>query len=277
MNILLVAINAKYIHSNLAVYSLKAYAKEYQEHVSLLEYTINHRTDYILQEIYKRQPDVLCFSCYIWNFRYVQELVAEFHKLKPEVSIWAGGPEVSYEARAFLSDYPMVRGVMVGEGEATFRELCSFYVDGVPGLSQISGLVFRDERGEFVQTSVREPLSMDGLPFCYGQLEKFENRIIYYESSRGCPFSCSYCLSSIEKGLRFRSLELVEKELQFFLDHRVPQVKFVDRTFNCSHTHAFHIWKYLKEHDNGVTNFHFESSAECSLPMRRRYKKSIGK
>lgn len=280
MNILLIAINAKYIHSNLAVYSLKAYADKYREHVQLMEYTINHRMDYILQEIYKQRPDVLCFSCYIWNFRYVQELAAEFHKLAPEVPIWAGGPEVSYETEAFLADYPMVRGVMVGEGEATFYELCRFYVEGlaggigadiaaenggwdkIGGLEGISGLVFRDSEGKLVRTPAREPLPMDELPFCYENLQDFENRIIYYETSRGCPFSCSYCLSSIEKGLRFRSLDLVEKELQFFLDHRVPQVKFVDRTFNCSHSHALAVWRYLQEHDNGVTNFHFEISAD---------------
>ncbi len=290
MNILLIAINAKYIHSNLAVYSLKAYADEYQEHVRLMEFTINHRTDYILQEIYKQHPDVLCFSCYIWNFRYVQELVTEFHKLAPEVPIWAGGPEVSYEAEAFLEAYPMVQGVMAGEGEATFRELCRFYADGLGssigigsapgsgmgmgiapgsgmgnkdgGLEEISGLVFRDREGKLMRTPAREPLPMDELPFCYENLQDFANRIIYYETSRGCPFSCSYCLSSIEKGLRFRSLDLVEKELQFFLDHRVPQVKFVDRTFNCSHSHALSVWRYLKEHDNGVTNFHFEISAD---------------
>lgn len=286
MNILLVAINAKYIHSNLAVYSLKAYAREYREHIGLLEYTINHRIDYILREIYKQQPDVLCFSCYIWNFRYVQELATEFHKLRPEVPIWVGGPEVSYEARAFLAEYPMVQGVMVGEGEATFRELCRFYVEGnttkeigrrkhhMPEsssrdgegkrihLKEIAGIIFRDEKGELVQTAARAPLSMDELPFCYEHLEDFTNRIIYYETSRGCPFSCSYCLSSIEKGMRLRSLDLVEKELQFFLDHQAPQVKFVDRTFNCNHNHAFRIWQYLNEHDNGVTNFHFEISAD---------------
>lgn len=262
MKILLVAINAKYIHSNLAVYSLKAYAADYQEHVSLVEYTINHRTEYILQDIYKQKPDVLCFSCYIWNYRYVMEIAAEFHKVAPDLPIWAGGPEVSYDAPEFLAGCPMTKGVMVGEGEATFRELCGHYVNGVSGLSQISGLVFRDAQGEIVRTPARETLSMDELPFCYSDLERFENRIIYYESSRGCPFSCSYCLSSVGHGLRFRSLGLVEKELQFFLDHRAPQVKFVDRTFNCSHEHALGIWRYLREHDNGVTNFHFEISAD---------------
>lgn len=261
MNILLVAINAKYIHSNLAVYSLRAYAREYQEHICLLEYTINHRMDYILQEIYKKQPDVLCFSCYIWNFRYVQELVEEFHKLMPEVPIWVGGPEVSYETETFLADYPMVKGAMVGEGEATFLDLCRHYADGAL-LEQMHGIVFRDAQGSLVHTMPGEPLSMDALPFCYEHLKDFENRIIYYETSRGCPFSCSYCLSSIEKGLRFRSRELVEEELNYFLAHKVAQVKFVDRTFNCNHEHAMFIWNYLKEHDNGVTNFHFEISAD---------------
>ncbi len=259
---MLVAINAKYIHSNLAVHSLRAYAGQYREHIRLLEYTINHRVDYILQGIYRQQPDVLCFSCYIWNFRYVQELAVEFHKIAPQVPIWVGGPEVSYEAKAFLLAYPMVQGVMVGEGEATFCALCSYYVEGKPEIPQIPGLVFRDGDRGLVQTACREPLGMDELPFCYGHLEDFANRIIYYESSRGCPFFCSYCLSSIEKGIRLRSLDLVEKELQFFLDHQAPQVKFVDRTFNCNHHHAFQIWKYIKEHDNGVTNFHFEVSAD---------------
>lgn len=263
MKILLTAINAKYIHSNLAVYSLRAYAREYQEHIQIEEYTINHRVEYLLQELYKQKPDVLCFSCYIWNIRYVQELVTEFHKLLPQVPIWVGGPEVSYEPEAFLHNYPMVTGVMIGEGEATFRELCRYYIEEKDiKLQQISGLVVRTSQGDFVRTSGREPLALDQLPFCYQNLEDFNNRIIYYETSRGCPFSCSYCLSSIEKNLRFRSLGLVKQELQFFLDHQVPQVKFVDRTFNCNHRHATEIWQYLKDHDNGITNFHFEISAD---------------
>ncbi len=264
MNLLLAAINAKYIHSNLAVYSLKGYAKEYQEHISIAEYTINHRCEFILQQIYKQKPDVLFFSCYIWNFRYVQELILEIHKLLPQLPIWAGGPEVSYEPEMFLAGNPGASGVMLGEGEETFRELCGYYVEGtnMPELKGIAGLVIRDKRGEPVRTGAREPLDMDALPFCYGCLEDFKNRIIYYETSRGCPFSCSYCLSSIEKGLRFRSFSIVKKELQFFLEQQVPQVKFVDRTFNCSHSHAMEIWHCIKEHDNGVTNFHFEISGD---------------
>ncbi len=263
MNILLVAINAKYIHSNLAVYSLKSYAGEYQEQIHIAEYTVNHRLEYILQEIYKQKPDVLCFSCYIWNYRYVRELIAELHKLMPHVPIWAGGPEVSYESEYFLEENPGAAGVMQGEGEGTFRELCRYYLkEEIQPLEQIPGLVVRSAENTLVRTGRRETLPMDELPFCYGELEEFQNRIIYYETSRGCPFSCSYCLSSIEKSLRFRSFSLVEKELQFFLDHSVSQVKFVDRTFNCNHKHAMDIWRYLKEHDNGITNFHFEISAD---------------
>lgn len=265
MNILLIAINAKYIHSNLAVYSLRAYAKEYREHIHIAEYTINHRVEYILKEIYRQKPQVLCFSCYIWNIWYVKELIVELHKLLPKVPIWVGGPEVSYEPEYFLERYPMVAGVMVGEGEATFQELCSYYMEeGNRGgnLEQISGLVVRTAQGMLSRTPARGFLNMDNIPFCYSQLETFQNRIIYYETSRGCPFSCSYCLSSIEKDLRLRSIGMVKEELQFFLDHQVPQIKFVDRTFNCSHSHAMEIWRYLKEHDNGVTNFHFEISAD---------------
>jgi len=262
MKILLAAINAKYIHSNLAVYSLKAYAEEYQEHIGIAEYTINHRIDFILQELYKQKPDVLCFSCYIWNFRYVQELIKEIHKLLPHLPVWAGGPEVSYEPEQFLDAYPMVKGVLVGEGEGVFRDLCRYYIEGTEGMAEIPGLMFRDSKGELVKTAERQPLPMDQIPFCYKDLKDFCNRIIYYETSRGCPFSCSYCLSSIEKNLRFRSFALVKQELQFFLDQQVPQVKFVDRTFNCNQEHARNIWQYLKEHDNGVTNFHFEISAD---------------
>ncbi|MEY8390975.1 DUF4080 domain-containing protein [Lachnospiraceae bacterium] len=264
MKILLIAINAKYIHSNLAVYSLRAYAEEYQEHIQIVEYTINHRLDFILQEIYKQKPDVMCFSCYIWNFRYVQELIVELKKLLPGVPIWVGGPEVSYEPELFLQRYPMTEGVMTGEGEATFLDLCKHYIEGRDGsrLVQIPGLILRTHQGQLVKTAAREPLCMDRIPFAYRQLEDFQNRILYYETSRGCPFSCSYCLSSIEKCLRFRSLNLVKQELSFFLEQKVPQVKFVDRTFNCNHRHALEIWQYLNKHDNGVTNFHFEISAD---------------
>ena len=263
MKIFLTAINAKYIHSNLAVYSLRAYAKDYQDQIVIGEYTINNRVDYILEQIYKAKPDVLCFSCYIWNMDYVEELITEYHKLCPEVPIWVGGPEVSYEVETFLAEHPQVTGVMIGEGERTFKQLCKYYVNRAGSLEEIRGIAFRDQdSGKTVFTPAQEPMNMSDIPFCYDHIENFENRIIYYESSRGCPFNCSYCLSSIDKKLRFRDIELVKKELAFFIEKKVPQVKFVDRTFNCRHDHAMEIWRFVKEHDNGITNFHFEISAD---------------
>lgn len=263
--ILLTAVNAKYIHSNLAVYSMQAYAAQYGKHAELAEYTINQQFEVVLRDIYNQRPDVLCFSCYIWNIEYVRELAAEFHKLKPEIPIWLGGPEVSFRTEEFLRDNPAVTGIMIGEGEETFLHLCQFYQGksepDVLDLKGIAGIAWRDN-GEIRVNQVADALDMDTLPFCYDRPEYFENRIIYYESSRGCPFSCSYCLSSVDKHLRLRSLTLVYPELQFFLDHHVPQVKFVDRTFNCNHEHALGIWRYILEHDNGVTNFHFEVSAD---------------
>lgn len=265
MKILLIAINAKYIHSNLAVYSLRAYAQsrvtDPDTEIALAEYTINQQTDDILMDIYRRKPDVLCFSCYIWNISFVRELIRDLVKILPKTAFWAGGPEVSYDAEKFLTEMPEMTGVMVGEGEKTFHDLLEFYIDGKDSLEEISGIAYRTG-DKIIHNGWRELMDLSAIPFVYEHLEKFENRIIYYESSRGCPFSCSYCLSSIDKKLRFRDLELVKIELQFFLDHRVPQVKFVDRTFNCKHEHAMTIWKYILEHDNGVTNFHFEISAD---------------
>ena len=261
MKILLAACNAKYIHSNLAVYDLKAYSSDYDEHVILREYTINQPKDEILKDIYSSGADVVCFSCYIWNISFVRELIRDLVKILPKTAFWAGGPEVSYDAEKFLTEMPEMTGVMVGEGEKTFHDLLEFYIDGKDSLEEISGIAYRTG-DKIIHNGWRELMDLSAIPFVYEHLEKFENRIIYYESSRGCPFSCSYCLSSIDKKLRFRDLELVKKELQFFLDHRVTQVKFVDRTFNCKHEHAMTIWKYILEHDNGVTNFHFEISAD---------------
>ena len=331
MKFLLVALNAKYIHSNPALYSLRAYAGEsLQEHVEIVEYTINHSFMEILADIYKRKPDAVGFSCYIWNIRMILELVQELPKLLPRVPIWLGGPEVSFDAPKLLVKYPMVTGVMLGEGEETFRELLEYYVvksrvTGMPSAGEAIkdcawGMPSADQEskvsevwnagsageamkgcawgmpnaGEAVKGCVsgaacktqvaeggirkiediaglclptgytvpREPTDMNALPFLYKDLGQFQNRIIYYESSRGCPFRCSYCLSSIDKRVRLRDISVVKKELQFFLDNQVKQVKFVDRTFNCNHEHAMEVWQYIYEHDNGVTNFHFEVSAD---------------
>lgn len=275
MNILLTAINAKYIHSNLAVYSLRAYAagkcERYKEEIGIAEYTINQPLDQILMDLYKRKPEVLCFSCYLWNIEYVEQLVAELGKIMPQTDIWLGGPEVSYHASHMLEQFPQVYGIMRGEGEETFLELAEFYYNNsgksleqcekVQRLKEIVGITFRDGE-EIIETADRSVMDLSKVPFVYEDLDVFKNKIIYYESSRGCPFSCSYCLSSIDKCLRFRDLELVKKELQFFIDHEIPQVKFVDRTFNCKHSYSMEIWSYIKEHDKGKTNFHFEVAAD---------------
>lgn len=265
MKILLAACNAKYIHSNLAVYNLKSCSGKYSPNVVIKEYTINQIRDDILKDIYLEQPDVICFSCYIWNISFVRELVPDLKKILPQVEFWAGGPEVSYDAVEFLKKNPAFFGVMVGEGEETFHELAGYYIERKPEtLSGIRGVAFRDENKgrDIVHTGWRELMDLSKVPFAYSNLTEFKNRIIYYESSRGCPFSCSYCLSSIDKKLRFRDIELVKKELKFFIDNKVPQVKFVDRTFNCKHDHAMEIWRYITENDNGITNFHFEISAD---------------
>lgn len=271
MKVLLAAINAKYIHSNLGIYSLKTYGekmlKEWglaeQAEISLAEYTINHQMEQILQDIYKRKPDVIGFSCYIWNISYVKVILADIKKVLPDVKIWAGGPEVSYHGEAFLKEEPAVDLVMMGKGEITFAHFLKALLEG-EDLKQVPGLMVRNADGTFTDTGFRQVMDMSQIPFPYAfmDMKELEHRIIYYESSRGCPFSCAYCLSSIDKKLRFRSLDLVLPELEWFLQAKVPQVKFVDRTFNCKKSHAMAIWQYIRDHDNGVTNFHFEIAAD---------------
>ncbi|MBQ8878331.1 MAG: B12-binding domain-containing radical SAM protein, partial [Lachnospiraceae bacterium] len=211
----------------------------------------------ILADIFRRKPDVIGFSCYIWNFGMVQELLLELPKLLPGTDIWLGGPEVSFDGAKLLAKYPGVTGIMSGEGEQTFKELLVYYEGIIGNMADIKGLILRNGA-----TAQREPLDMDTLPFLYDDLSVFDNKIIYYESSRGCPFRCSYCLSAIDKNVRIRNFSTVKQELKFFLEHQVPQVKFIDRTFNCNHEHAMNVWKYIMENDNGVTNFHFEIAAD---------------
>ncbi|MCD8153875.1 MAG: B12-binding domain-containing radical SAM protein [Clostridiales bacterium] len=263
MKILLAACNAKYIHSNPAIYSLRAFAGGYGKDIFLREYTINQQKDLIRRDIYRLAPEVVCFSCYIWNISFIRDLARDLAMILPGTRFWAGGPEVSFDPEEFLEANPEFTGVLVGEGEETFRELAAYYIEGRGTLREIDGIVFRRKGEEgCCRTSPRSLTDLNRIPFIYQDLSVFRNRILYYESSRGCPFACSYCLSSVDKSLRFRDTELVKKELAFFLEHRVPQVKFVDRTFNCSHAHAMEIWRYLAENDNGVTNFHFEISAD---------------
>ena len=319
MKFLLTAINAKYIHSNPGVYSLKMFAESQgaaeavqgdqdpredglpcAHFVEIAEYTINNQMELILEDIYRRKPDIVGISCYIWNIAYVLDLVRDIHKVLPETDIWLGGPEVSYDAPQLLVREPEVFGVMKGEGEEMFAALLNCYrtlgctvrqmqrlgrrsaptgsacgkdaAAEAPDeactaefwyrMSQVAGLTYHGADGKLCDQPVRPVMDMSRIPFLYPSLKGFENRIVYYESSRGCPFSCSYCLSSIDKSVRFRDLKLVLPELDFFLEKKVPQVKFVDRTFNAKKSHAMAIWKHILEHDNGVTNFHFEITAD---------------
>ena len=301
MKILLTAINAKYIHSNLAIYYLKEYAKEYKDNIELAEFTINNYTDYIIQEIYKKKPDIIAFSCYIWNIDIVEEVACELHKILPNTKIWFGGPEVSYDVKERLERVSYIDGIMIGEGEETFKELLDYYIEDSMQLEEVKGIAFKNsayknstyknnglktntepidmkhennvinhevtKKEEAVSetitvTPIRPQLDLSQVPFPYDNLEDFKNKIIYYESSRGCPYSCSYCLSSIDKKVRLRDTELVKKELALFIKNNIPQVKFVDRTFNCNRNHALEIWRFIKEQDNGKINFHFEISAD---------------
>ena len=282
MRYILCGINAKYIHSNLAIYSLQAYAREKmgreeyaikktdkesrrdkgsidKPEILIREYTINHYVDDILQDLYQTQADVFVFSTYIWNVEYVKEVAAELKKVLPESAIWAGGPEVSYDAIHFLEQNPAVDLIMQGEGEEVFYQLTQHY-DGSPAsLPAMAGIAVGSGRKDYGFAAL---MDMDELPFVYEDFHLFEHKILYYETSRGCPFHCSYCLSSIDKTVRFRSLDKVMAELDRFLQAQVPQVKFVDRTFNCDRERALKIWRYVTEHDNGVTNFHFEISSD---------------
>lgn len=307
MRIVLCAINAKYIHSNLGVYSLYTYAMQHPADedtgsgaskaenirlgngqvksnidIHIREYTINNEKEKILNSLYMENADVVAFSCYIWNIDVVLSIARELKKVQPNVQIWLGGPEVSYDAERVLENNAFVQLVMRGEGEKTFVELVKLLENGrlterdwaagngkrVSGDNELTAADSLPEGitmkigGRIVATPDRPPMEMDELPFVYGNLTGFENRIVYYESARGCPFRCSYCLSSIDKGLRLRSLDKVKGELQFFLDNKVKQVKFIDRTFNANKEHSRAIWSYITEHDNGVTNFHFEVSAD---------------
>jgi len=264
MRTLLVAINSKYIHSNLAVYSLKAFSEDCEMDICIEEFTINQYTNFIWKEIYKKKPDIVAFSCYIWNIDFVYEVSAELKKILPNTEIWLGGPEVTYDSESVLETHSYIKGVMIGEGEETFSEVMRHYADGKQenDLKLIKGISYHDKKSLIITTQPRPLLDMDNLKFIYDDISEFENKIIYYESSRGCPFGCSYCLSSVEKSVRFRSIYKVKEELDYFLKNRVSQVKFVDRTFNCNHERTKELLTFIRDNDNGITNFHFEIAAD---------------
>lgn len=262
--VILAALNAKYIHSNLALRYLSRFQNNNQKHhVETMEFTINQRLDFIAEELFRKQPDVVLFSCYIWNVEMLRQLCPILKKIMPDCVIGFGGPEVSYESETFLRENPAVDFVMRGEGELVFTKYLEHLDAGNPAtLGGIESLTYR-QNGEIFSTPQMHPMDLALLPFPYeDDFSDVQNQIIYYESSRGCPYHCGYCLSSVENGVRFVPLDKVLPDLQKFLDKNVPQVKFIDRTFNCKKSHAMTIWKYLHEHDNGVTNFHFEITAD---------------
>ena len=261
MKVLLVAINAKYIHSNLAIYSLKANSGAYESQIQLMEYSINQYPEDIFRDLYQQKADVVCFSCYIWNIGMVEQVAGWLSQVAPKTSIWFGGPEVSFDIQERLERCRFVDGVMYGEGEDTFKEMMAVW-NSQMNVEDVKGIGHRHEDGSIHIHGAREFVDMSGLNFVYTKPEDFKHKIIYYETSRGCPFQCSYCLSSVEKKVRFRDLDLVKAELKQFIDWEIPQVKFVDRTFNCKREHSMEILKFIKEQDRGITNFHFEVTAD---------------
>ncbi|TAH71552.1 MAG: DUF4080 domain-containing protein [Anaerolineaceae bacterium] len=272
MKILLVAIDAKFIHTNLAVHSLRSYSGQYKDYIHVAQYSINHSKEEIFRGIYLHKADIVAFSCYIWNIDMVLSIIESLKKVDPKVKIWFGGPEVSYNPRDYLLKYKELDGIVIGEGEQTFYELIEYYLGIRQNLDNILGIAYKNSARRHTlagkiedttwQTAPRNFMSLDDIPFAYPDIDSLKNKIIYYESSRGCPYSCSYCLSSAHQGVRYRSMDLVKSELKRFLDYKVRQVKFVDRTFNCNRERALEIWRYIKEEDNGITNFHFEITAD---------------
>lgn len=260
MKTLLLALNSKYIHTNLAVRYLKEYSRQHNvKDVDFVEYTINHHLPFVIDEIYRKKPEILFLSCYIWNIEMMLDFAKEYKMISPKTLIIAGGPEVSYNSKNILEENPAIDMILCGEGEKPFLQIMEYF-DGKREIENVKSLTYRKEN-KIIENEWEEEIDLSELPFAYMDLKELEHKIVYFESIRGCPFRCSYCLSSIIKKVRYMPIEQACAYLQIFIDAKVPQVKFVDRTFNCNKKHSMAIWKYLAEHDNGVTNFHFELSA----------------
>lgn len=260
MKVTLVAVNSKFIHSNLAVRYLKAYTKDMPYECNIKEFSINDRIERIVQEIMLDKPDAIALSCYIWNIEYILKISRLIKLIDSNISIILGGPEVSYDGKVYIDGNKYCDYIIEGEGEEIYRELIESFLNPSVNKREIKGLYFI-EQGEVVYTGKRELMDMNKIAFPYEQSENLDNKIVYYEASRGCPFNCKYCLSSTIHGVRFLDIERVKKELKFFIDKKVRLVKFVDRTFNCNHKFAYDIWQFLINQDTETT-FHFEISAD---------------
>ena len=260
MKILLCAINAKFIHSSLAIRSLYANNIKFAENIDILELSINNSVNFIVKEIYDSSPDVLCFSCYIWNIEIVKEIAEIIRKTSPQTKIIMGGPEVSFAPYDLLGKFCDI--IVLGEGEVVFGELCRHFTCGEIGLGAIKDIAYIHNGEIVVNERAPEPPDLNLLAFPYTELESLANKIIYYESSRGCPFSCAYCISSTTEGVRFLDMDTVKSHINYFRANNIKLVKFVDRTFNCDAARALEIWRYIIDNDNGITSFHFEVGAD---------------
>ncbi len=261
MKILLCAVNAKYIHTNIALRCIKEYCKDkISSEIIFKEYTINNYVQDIVNDIYKVHPDIVSFSVYIWNKEITAKASVLLKLLLPELKIVFGGPEVSYNPHDVMRSITECDYIISGEGEITSKYLYKALETG-ESTNDIKGITFRS-KNEIITNPPREPMNMEDIPFPYSDFSEISNKICYYEASRGCPFNCQYCLSSIEKGVRFAPIEKVKKDLKIFIDHKVKQVKFVDRTFNANKNFAKEIITFIIENDNKITNFHFEVAAE---------------
>lgn len=261
MKILLTTLNSKFIHTNLAIRYLKEFVKDLVE-VDLKEYTINNELDYILKDIYKNDYDIILFSTYIWNINDIEKLCDCIKKFKPGIKIALGGPEVSYDSKTAMEKYPFIDYILYGEGELVFRDLV-LHLQGHKKVEEVNGLVYRQENEVIINRPMELLQDLDDIPSPYENInpKEYENRIVYYESSRGCPFNCQYCLSSTIEGLRYFSIERVKKDLKALIEARVSQIKFIDRTFNANKKFAKEIMNFLMENDNNYTTYHFEVTA----------------
>ncbi len=279
MKIILCSLNSKFIHSNLAIRYLEKYVEDISN-VEILEYTINQNIDFIVSEIYKQKPDLIGFSTYIWNIEETLKICEILKMVLPSIKILLGGPEVSFDGKQILEDKPFIDFIIYGEGEVTFKELAEEFINNSESYENILGLIYR--KGEIIYKNRERPLikNLDTIPSPYLNVgNEFENKIVYYESSRGCPFGCEFCLSSTIHGVRYFGIERVKKDLEQLIEGKVNQVKFVDRTFNANKKHIMAIMNFIIDKNPVDINFHFEVTAhlldEETLEFLRNVKEGL--